>query len=197
MTVSSDTAPVRKGKTPQEAARFKGFRSWSILKRDAEALKGLLESRRPRFLPGMLKLLSFFTYFRPLLQDQRVMAYLVANHGETLKKLETTLAYLQRQADAGEWKTIDMWTVAEARKQLETLISEARHNEPQVIGVYKTSLVTIVSSSRWKAIVRRYPDVEQLARPSLKLPPMPAVRKSTVNAEENRRARKSKTAKAA
>ena len=83
------------------------------------------------------------------------------------------------------------------KKDLETLISEARNNEPQVIGVYRTSLVTVISASRWKAILRRYPDVEQLARPSLKLPPMMPLRTGVAKAQGNRRSRKSKTAKAA
>ncbi len=166
-------------KTPARKGRWgwKGAMSWDLMRQDAQDLKLLLKKRRSRFLDDMLKMVSFYSYFRELLQDRRIRGYLMENHPETLKKVERTLGYLQQQALGSQLGEISMWTIAKARKDLQTLIAKARSEHPQIIGHNGQPRVVVIAANKWDLILRRYPEVEQLAR-SVKKPPSPAPGKS-------------------
>lgn len=154
------------GRPPQKPTG--GSRGESFLERakcDCEALMKQLNRRGPKFLPGMIKLFSYATYFRSLLQDQKVRDYLMAQHHELLKNLELTLGQLEEQEKSAESQVGPMWTVVKARKQLQSLVTLARTTEPQVISFNKKPLVVVIAARRWKAIVKYFPQAERLACP--------------------------------
>ncbi|MGH9571532.1 MAG: hypothetical protein ACRD4F_17955 [Candidatus Angelobacter sp.] len=168
MTVSSESllagnkAVTRRKRAPG----FRGESSWKVIARKSEDLLQALGHRRSRFLDDMLRLVSFMTYFRKILQDQQIRNYLMEHHRETLKKIESTLGYLQRQSEAAESEAISMWTVAQAKKQLQTLISNVRNEGPQVIGHGKRPLVVVISARAWKSVLRHHPELKaELGQP--------------------------------
>jgi prevent-host-death family protein len=134
---------------------------WQRMAPASESLRKGLESRGSRFLHGMLKLQSLTTYLGIILKDEPIRSYLMEKHPETLKRLENTLGYVQEQASNAESKIIPMWTVAQARKEIEELVSRARNEEPQVIGVGNRPIVVVVSARRWKAILLHHPEVQE------------------------------------
>lgn len=155
--------PARKGRWG-----WKGDMSWDLMRRDAQELKALLKRRRTRFLDDVLRMVSFYTYFRELLQDKRIRGYLMENHPETLKNIERALGYLRQKAQGSQLDPIPMWTIARAKKDLPGLIAKARSEQPQVVGHNGQPRVVIVAANRWDLILRRYPDVAQLAIPTRK-----------------------------
>lgn len=142
--------------------------SWEQVNSDCQALISDLERQGARFLPGMIKLFSYVTYFRSILQDQKVKGYLMAKHPELLKNVELTLRQLEQQEESAESQTVPLWTIAKARKELRALITLARTNEPQVIGFNKKPLVVMVAAKRWKLILKHFPQAERLACPKVK-----------------------------
>jgi hypothetical protein len=164
--VSAPEPPAQKGRWG-----WKGAMSWDLMRRDALELKVLLQGRRTRFLDEMLRMVCFYTYFGALLQDKEIRGYLMENHPETLKKIEHTLGYLRQHAQGSQLDPIPMWTIAKAAKDLPGLIAKARSEQPQVVGHNGQPRVVVVAANRWDLILRRYPDVAQLAQPMRKFSP--------------------------
>ena len=155
---------------------WKGQPLWEQVKSDCEALIKELDRRGPTFLPGMIKLFSYVTYFRSILQDQKVRTYLMLKHHDLLKNVELTLRQLEEQEKSAASQVTPLWTVAKAQKKLQALVTLARTTEPQVIGGNKKPLVVVIAAKRWKAIVRQFPQAEELASPKVKIDDMKLIR---------------------
>jgi hypothetical protein len=155
---------------------WKGQPLWEQVKSDCEALIKELDRRGPTFLAGMIKLFSYATYFRSILKDQKVRSYLMLKHHDLLKNVELTLRQLEEQEKSAESQVPPLWTVAKAGKKLQALVTLARTTEPQVIGGNKKPLVVVIAAKRWKAIVRQFPQAEELASPKVKIDHMKLIR---------------------
>jgi prevent-host-death family protein len=150
---------------------------WEQVKSDCEALIKELDGQCQKFLPGMVKLFSYVTYFRSILQNEKVRGYLMTKHHQLLKNVELTLRDLAEQEKSAGSQVVPLWTVAKARKKLQDLVTLARTTEPQVIGHNKKPLVIVISARRWKAILRRFPQAEELANPKVYIDDMKMPRK--------------------
>lgn len=176
--ISSINAQVHASLPPQKRTDgWKGQPSWEQVKSDCEGLINELDRRGPKFLPKMIKLFSYVTYFRSILQNQKVRGYLMAKHHGLLKNVELTLRELKEQEESAESQVIPLWTVAKARKKLQDLVTLARTTEPQVIGFNKKPLVVVIAARRWKAILRRFPQAEELACPKVYIDDVKLLRK--------------------
>lgn len=176
--MSSNNSSIQASLPSQiDTERWKEQPCWEQVKSDCEALIKELDGRSPKFLPRMIKLFSYVTYLRSILQNQKVRGYLMAKHHELLKNVELTLRELKDQDDSAESQAVPQWTVAKARKDLQALVTLARTTEPQVIGFNKKPLVVVISARRWKAIVRRFPQAEELANPRVYIDDMKMLRK--------------------
>jgi hypothetical protein len=142
---------------------------WEQVKSDCEALIKELDRRGPTFLPGMIKLFAYVTYFRSILQEQKVRSYLMLKHHDLLKNVELTLRQLEEQEKSAEPQIPPLWTVSKAQKKLQALLTLARTTEPQVIGGNKKALAVVIAAKRWKVIVRQFPQAEELASPKVKI----------------------------
>jgi Phd_YefM. len=119
-------------------------------------------SRRPRSLINdLLDLTTGVAYIERLLENTRIKRYLAKHHGAVLDRIEKLLAEVDSSRADPEEDMIMIWSVSRAKKDLDELIRRSRIDGPQMIKRVRWPVVVIVSIRRWRAMLRRYPELQE------------------------------------
>jgi hypothetical protein len=131
------------------------------LAKKSEALWEEIIARQRPLLDDLLYLQTYITYIDKLLVNARIRRYLVKNHNVTLSKIEKLIASVKLSAVDLEEGSMTVWSLARAQKDLSELIKQAQTNGPQHIKKRHEPCVIVISTRRWNAMLRRYPELEE------------------------------------
>ncbi|OAI57283.1 hypothetical protein AYO50_01780 [Acidobacteria bacterium SCGC AG-212-P17] len=127
----------------------------------SEALWEKITTRRRPLLDDLLYLQTYITYIDKLLANTRIRRYLVKNHNVTLSHIEKLIAGLRLATVDLEEDSMTVWSLARAQKDLAELIKQAQTNGPQHIKKRHEPCVIVISTRRWNAMLRRFPELEE------------------------------------
>jgi hypothetical protein len=77
-----------------------------------------------------------------------------------LNKIEKLIAGVKLSTVDLEEGSMTVWSLARAQKDLAKLIKQAQTNGPQHIKKRHEPCVIVISTRRWNAMLRRYPELE-------------------------------------
>jgi hypothetical protein len=127
----------------------------------SEALWKEITTRRRPLLDDLLYLQTYIAYLDKLLVNARIHRYLVKNHHVTLSKIEKLIGSVKLATVDFEEDSMTVWSLARAQKDLAELIKQAQICGPQHIRKRHEPCVIVISTRRWNAMLRRYPELEE------------------------------------
>ena len=153
------------------ASRIHEPACYGHLREEAATVREQLTGRPTALVNDLVDLTVGIAYLEALLKNARIRRYLERNHKTTLDTLEQLMQEVKGMPSDTEG-TVNLWSFTRAQKELSEVIHLSRTVGPQMIKNVRYPVVMVVSVRRWKKIMRRYPEIEELFwNPTRRIPP--------------------------
>jgi hypothetical protein len=130
---------------------------------ESAALQEEINARKTPLLNDLLDLTIYIAYAEKLLGNARINRYLRKNHQPVLSGIERLIAEVSSSKIDLEEEIMTVWSIPRVREELAELIRQCKTNGPQLIRTRHEPVVIVICLRRWRAMLRRYPELEEFA----------------------------------
>jgi hypothetical protein len=129
--------------------------------KESAALQEEIDNRKTPLLNDLLDLTIYIAYAEKLFGNARINRYIRKNHQPVLSRIERLLAEIRSSRIDLEEDIMTVWSIPRVKEELAELIRQCKTNGPQFIRTRHEPVVIVICLRRWRAILRRYPELEE------------------------------------